>query len=116
MSPDLANLFAELPSTPQPEEQFRELLARPGLRIERIVSTGQASPPGFWYDQPQGEWVLLLRGQAWLEIAGEGRARHLLPGDFVHLPPGRKHRVAATDGENATVWLAIHYDETCPPA
>lgn len=115
MSPDLANLFAELPSTPQPEEQFRVLLARPGLRIERIVSTGQASPPDFWYDQPQGEWVLLLQGEATLEIAGEALPRRLRPGDFVHLPPRMKHRVAGTAPDQATIWLAIHYDETCPP-
>lgn len=110
-----SNLFEALPTVPQAAEQFLELLARPGLRIERIVSTGQASPPGFWYDQPGGEWVLLLQGEAELEIAGEPAPRRLHPGDFVHLPPHLQHRVAATAPDQATVWLAIHYDETCPP-
>jgi hypothetical protein len=42
-------------------EQVATLLTRPGLRVEQIVSRGQASPPGFWYDQAEGEWVLVLR-------------------------------------------------------
>jgi cupin 2 domain-containing protein len=33
------------------------LLTRPRIRIERIVSFGQANPPGFWYDQEEGECV-----------------------------------------------------------
>lgn len=116
VSPDLSNLFAQLPALPQAEEQFDTLLSRPGLKIERIVSTGQASPPGFWYEQPQAEWVLLLQGEAWLEIAGAATPHHLSPGDFLFLPPRLRHRVAATAAENTTVWLAIHFDETCPPA
>jgi len=115
LRPDLANLFAELPSTPQPEEIFCELLARPGLKIERIVSTGQASPPGFWYEQPGGEWVALLQGEAGLEFAGKAEIRRLLPGDFLHIPALERHRVAWTSADPPTVWLAIHYGETCPP-
>ena len=87
------NLFAGLPRSTLENEQFCELLARPGLRIERIVSTGQASPEGFWYDQPDGEWVLLIQGEAGLRFTDEAEARHLRAGDFVTwtLP-----RIAAT--------------------
>ncbi|HNK03134.1 MAG TPA: cupin, partial [Accumulibacter sp.] len=63
------NVFADLPKCSvgtQPDEQFVQLLQRPGLRIERIVSTGQASPAGFWYDQDEDEWILLLAGEAGL--------------------------------------------------
>ena len=115
MAARLTNLFEELPSAPLAEEQFLELFAQPGLRIERIVSTGQASPPDFWYDQPGGEWVLLLQGEAGLALEGEAGVRHLVPGDFLHLPPHLRHRVAWTAAGQVTVWLAIHYDETCPP-
>jgi cupin 2 domain-containing protein len=90
-------------------EQFSELLTRPGLRIERIVSTGQCSPEGFWYDQPEGEWVLLIQGAARLRFADETEARQLKAGDFVDIAPHRRHRVDWTTPEQPTIWLAIHY-------
>jgi len=77
-----------------------------GVRIERIVSHGQASPDGFWYDQPQGEWVALLCGSAELTIEGEG-TRTMNPGDWVNLPAHTRHRVEST--AVGTVWLAVHY-------
>ncbi|MCA9266762.1 MAG: hypothetical protein KDA60_23050, partial [Planctomycetales bacterium] len=40
------NVFHEVP-VELSAERVDELLTTPGLRIERIVSTGQASPPGF---------------------------------------------------------------------
>ena len=88
-------------------ERFDDLLARPGLRIERIVSFGQASPPGFWYDQPQDEWVLVLRGRAGLLVEGEAE-RTLEAGAFAFLPARRRHRVAWTANDEPTVWLAVH--------
>ena len=89
-------------------EQFVELLSRPGLRIERIVSAGQTSPPGFWYDQPQAEWVLVLEGEARLAFEDEPMPRLLKAGDFVDIAPHRRHRVVSTAAP--TVWLAVHYD------
>jgi cupin 2 domain-containing protein len=101
------------PLLPLPEVGTGEcvdlLLARPGLRIERIVSHGQASPPGFWYDQAEGEWVLLLAGTARLRFADEADARLLGPGDFLDIAPPRRHRVEWTDPAVATVWLAVFY-------
>ena len=108
-----ASLFADLPDGSGPEH-FSELLGRPGLRIERIVSHGQCSPPGFWYDQPRDEWVLLLRGAAGLLIQGEAE-RRLGPGDFVHLPARQRHRVTWTAAGEPTVWLALHFGEGAPP-
>jgi len=105
------NLFTGLPRSTLENEQFCELLARPGLRIERIVSNGQASPEGFWYDQPDGEWVTLLQGEALLRFADEPEARRLRAGDFVNIAPRRRHRVDWTDPEQPTIWLAIHYTE-----
>jgi cupin 2 domain-containing protein len=102
------NLFAPLPEAGA-SESIDLLLARPGLRIERIVSFGQASPPGFWYDQPEGEWVLLLLGAALLRFADEAEPRRLLPGDFIEVAPHRRHRVEWTDPEQPTLWLAAFY-------
>ena len=107
----LANLFAGLPSTATVDEQFSELLSRPGLRIERIVSTGQCSPPGFWYDQAEGEWVALLQGSATLRFEDTLELVDLAPGDFIEIAPHRRHRVESTDPGQPTVWLAIHFAE-----
>lgn len=104
-----ANIFDDLPEKSGPE-QFSELLARPGLRIERIVSHGQCSPPGFWYDQPEGEWVLLIKGKACLRFADEPAARDLQAGDWLNIAPHRQHRVEWTAPDEATIWLAVHYD------
>ncbi|MBY0298121.1 MAG: cupin domain-containing protein [Methylobacterium sp.] len=106
------NLLAGLPPPGTPDEEILTLLARPGLRIERIVSTGQASPPGFWYDQPQDEWVLVLAGAARLRLDGEPADRVLGPGDHLLIPAHRRHRVAWTSPDAPTVWLAVHL----PPA
>ncbi len=102
------NLLADLPTTLAGEE-LRTLLATPDLRIERIVSTGQASPPGFWYDQDWAEWVLVLAGQAALLIEGEAAPRVLEPGSYVHLPAHCRHRVEWTSTKTPTVWLAVHH-------
>lgn len=102
------NLFAQV-ATDRSAEQFDRLLLRSSTRIERIVSSGQASPPGFWYDQDDGEWVVLLAGEARLVIEGEQVARTLRPGDWVDLPPHCRHRVDWTSPDSETVWLAVHY-------
>jgi cupin 2 domain-containing protein len=106
----LTNLFSDL-ETPglAASERFEDILSRPGLRIERIVSTGQCSPPGFWYCQPQGEWVLVLAGGAGLRFEEEAAERVLRPGDFVEIPAQCRHRVEWTERDTPTVWLAVHY-------
>lgn len=105
------SIFAGLARSTAPDEQFAELLSRPGLRIERIVSTGQCSPPDFWYDQPAAEWVLLIQGAARLRFADEPTPRELSAGDFVDIAPHRRHRVEWTMPDPPTIWLAIHYAE-----
>lgn len=101
------NLFENIPEN-APEELFTELLEAGNVRIERIVSFGQVSPNGFWYEQEENEWVLLLEGSATLRFE-ESESIDLKPGDFVNIPAGRRHRVAKTDPANRTVWLAIFY-------
>jgi len=99
------NFFRDLP-TSLSEELIDNIFQSEHVRIERIVSTGQSSPPGFWYNQPEGEWVILLRGAATLEFQGESMLR-LTPGDYVYIPPHQKHRVFATSQRQTTVWLAV---------
>jgi cupin 2 domain-containing protein len=102
------NLLCPLPDAVT-AEWSDELLGRPGLRIVRIVSLGQASPPGFWYDQAEGEWILVLAGAARLRFAEEAEARLLGPGDWLDITPHRHHRVEWTDPTVPTVWLAVFY-------
>ena len=105
------NIFSPVPEAVH-GECFDDLLTRPGCRIERIVSHGQASPPGFWYEQDEDEWVLLLAGEAVLgfEDAPAGRywQMNLHVGDYVLNPKGQCHRVEFTDPAAETVWLAVH--------
>jgi cupin 2 domain-containing protein len=103
-----ANLFADIAAA-SAAEQILPLHAAPNLRIERIVSHGQASAEGFWYDQDEAEWVLVLAGSAGLQFEGEAAPRVLGRGDHVHIPPHARHRVAWTDAAEPTIWLAVHY-------
>jgi cupin 2 domain-containing protein len=100
------NLFTNIP-TDSPKELFTTLLESPGVRIQRIVSFGQTSPEGFWYDQDQDEWVILLQGAARLEF--EDRTVEMNRGDFLNIPAHEKHRVKWTSPDELTVWLAVHY-------
>jgi cupin 2 domain-containing protein len=102
------NLFARIPEQ-LADELCETLLAVPGLRLERIISAGQATPAGQWYDQETHEWVVLLRGAAGLVFEGELEIIVLHPGDYMHIPAHRRHRVAWTDPQGQTVWLALHY-------
>ncbi len=102
------NLFADIPGA-LAQEEIATLVASPAVRIERIVSRGQASPPGFWYDQPQDEWVIVLAGRAELAFENDDAPLRMDPGDYVHIPAHRRHRVAWTDPAQATVWLAVHF-------
>ena len=103
------NLLTD-PSVASSGESFENLLVRDGVRLERIVSRGQASPMGFWYDQPQDEWVVVLSGAADLHFEDEAGPRRLIAGDFVLIEAHRRHRVARTMPGADTVWLALHID------
>jgi cupin 2 domain-containing protein len=101
------NLLAGLPA-PQVDEQVERLIGSAGFRIERTVSTGQASPPGFWYDQPDDEFVVLLAGAARLSFEDGDRSLELKPGDWVEIPAYVHHRIEWTQADPPTVWLAVH--------
>jgi cupin 2 domain-containing protein len=83
--------------------------------MERIVSYGHASPAGFWYDQHEAEWVLVMSGRARLAIEGEAQERELDPGDSLFLPAHCRHRVTWTQPGEPTVWLAIFLDPRLAP-
>ena len=101
------NLFTDIPRE-MPDEICTPIVQADDVRIERIVSRGQASPPGFWYDQETNEWVLLVKGSALLRF-DDGREVALTPGDHLLIPRHVRHRVERTDPEGETVWLAVHF-------
>jgi cupin 2 domain-containing protein len=102
------NILADIPRQ-LANEQFIELLSVPNLRIERIVSVGHSSPPGYFYDQDRAEWVLILQGSAKVLFEGEPEPRLLGRGDYMHIPPHVRHRVEWTSPDGPTVWLTIHW-------
>jgi cupin 2 domain-containing protein len=107
--PRTGDLRQDLPAEPLPEELVDIQLKRSSLRIERIVSTGQATPDGEWYDQESDEFVALVAGAARLRIEGEAEDRALEEGDWVFLPAHCRHRVTWTRAKPPTVWLAVHF-------
>jgi len=104
MIPIVKNLFADLPPGVS-GESFADLFEKGTARIERIVSHSHASPEGFWCDQSNDEWVILLSGSATLEFL-QGPCVELTPGDYLTIPAHVKHRVARTSAQ--AVWLAVH--------
>ncbi len=101
------NLFAQIPGGLAGRDEFNEILAKnPHARVERIVSRGHASPPDFWYDQQETEWVLVVAGRARLRFEGD-RVLELGPGDHVLIPARTRHRVDWTDPSCDTVWVAL---------
>jgi cupin 2 domain-containing protein len=111
MTTDGGNIFANLPQSLS-AEVFEEIIRGERFRLERIISFGQATPAGQWYDQEQHEWVVLLSGAAGLRFEGEEGLRVLHPGNFVKIPAHTRHRVEWTDEKQSTVWLALHYSES----
>ena len=102
------NLLKNLPAAAR-AEAFTELLFRPGVRVERIVSRGQATPADEPMVQAQDEWVLLLEGAAGLRIDDSDEVT-LQAGDHVWIARGQKHWVTWTAKDRPSVWLAVHLD------
>jgi cupin 2 domain-containing protein len=104
---DAGNLFSAVEHGPL--EHVDVLAERGDLTIERIVSLAHASAPGFWYDSPRDEWVVLLSGAAALEFEHSTALHEMRPGDYVRIEAHRRHRVAWTHPDQPSVWLAVHY-------
>jgi cupin 2 domain-containing protein len=102
------NIFSKIPYFMQ-DEISETLLKTDDFRLERIISSGQATPFGEWFDQDSNEWVVLLSGSAGLLFEGEEEVRSMHPGDYIHIPAHQRHRVEWTDPGQKTVWLALHY-------
>lgn len=101
------NIFENIPAS-LPDEFFEEIVAKRGIRIERIVSYGHTTPQNEWYDQSTEEWVMVLRGEAILSFF-DGDDVKMRAGDYITIPAHKKHRVSWTKPDEETIWLALHY-------
>ena len=108
MSISIKNIFGNIPPE-LPDELFEEILAGSEFQVERIVSRGHRSPEGFWYDQDENEWVILLQGSAGLSFEGKEKPVVLHPGNCLLISRHRRHRVEWTDPDQNTIWLAVFY-------
>ena len=106
MHPPVFDIFAGTMTDVSTEEEFLSLHENGSMKIERIVSHGQASAKDFWYDQAGDEWVLLLRGEAELEFEHDAALVKLNAGSWLNIPRGTRHRVESTTAD--AVWLAVH--------
>jgi cupin 2 domain-containing protein len=104
MTVTVKNIFADVPQS-HPGEEIAALFENSAVKIDRIISHSHSSPEGFWYDQRDDEWVMVLRGTASLEFA-DGEVVEMSAGDYVIISRHVRHRVRQTSGE--TIWLAVH--------
>lgn len=105
---DIKNILSTIPQKNE-NEVFETILQTKSFRLERIVSTGQATQEGEWYDQDTDEWVLLLKGEAGVRIEGKDKIITLQTGDYTFLPAYKRHRVEWTAHDQETIWLALHF-------
>lgn len=104
----MGNLFDAIPAS-LPEELFEDILKTSSMRIERIVSRGHTTPEGDWYDQDEGEWVMVVKGSARILFEEGMREISMAAGDHINIPAHQRHRVSWTDPEQETIWLAVFY-------
>ncbi len=106
--PSSGNLLESIPAT-LPDELIDDLFSGRSFRVERIVSRGHASPNEFWYDQDEAEWVMVVQGEARLQLEEQAEPVHLTAGMYINIPAHVRHRVLWTHPDMDTVWLAIFY-------
>ena len=104
----IKNIFNDIP-VEIPDEITDTLISSEKIKIERIISKGQRSAENFWYDQEEGEWVILLKGKAKLKFYDQSELVELSPWDYLNIPAHRKHRVEWTSPEESCVWITVYY-------
>ncbi len=91
---------------PSDKEIIEKLIEKENIRIERIASFSDRSENGFYYDQDEYEFVLLLKGRAKLLFEGRGTVE-LKAGDWLVIEPHERHRVEYTSKD--ALWLCVFY-------
>ena len=107
MKDEINNIF-KLPIQLPQQELFEALFDNDKISIERVVSTGQVTPPGEWYDQQRDEWLIVLQGEGELSYE-DGSHIKLCVGDYLFIPAHQKHRVEYTSIELPCIWLTVFF-------
>ena len=107
MNPRNIFLYDKIPAESE-TELFETLCRDKNIKIERIISNGQAMPKGEWYNQGLNEWVMVIQGKATLELENNEKI-NLSKGDYLLIPAQLKHRVTYTSKNPVCIWLAIHF-------
>lgn len=102
------NIFSGIPDHIE-DEISQTVLKRKAFKLERVVSAGHVTPEGEWYDQDTDEWVMVLSGSAKLLFQDKKKVLRMNAGDYIHIPPHKRHRVEWTHPGEKTVWLALHF-------
>jgi len=105
--PKIGNIFDLTANLPK-EELFEVLVDNDNVLIEKVVSTGQITAPGNWYDQKREEWLIVLQGEGELSYEDSSRIK-LTSGDYLYIPARKKHRVEYTSTEPPCIWLTIFF-------
>ena len=103
----VTNIFDNIP-TQLHQELFQDIFSKDGLKIQRIVSQGEATQDDKWYIQEDDEWVIVLQGEATLSFEDDSDIK-LSSGDYIHIPAHKKHKVSWTSSDEQTIWLVVHY-------
>lgn len=88
-------------------EVFEVIFKKENVLIERIISSGQATPEGIWLEEDKDEWVLLLQGNSGIKF-DNGKILEMEKGDYILIPANTKHKVIYTSTDPHCIWLAIH--------
>ncbi len=108
MTLDIKNIFPGIKNQ-SPEEIFEPIIKTNQFKIERIISSGQSTDKGNWYDQDVDEWVILLKGSVGLLFESNNEKIIMKPGDYINIPAHQKHRVEWTVADEETIWLSVRY-------
>jgi cupin 2 domain-containing protein len=88
-------------AAPAVGEDTHRLAALGDVVVDQILS-GRLETP-VHYQQDEDEWVIVLQGQARLDV--DGHSLVLSPGDWVSIPARTPHRLVET--EPGTSWLTV---------
>ncbi len=105
--PEKHNIYENGLPEEKSRETFEELIRTQELLIEKIVSNGESTSEGVWYDQDKDEWVVLLTGNAQLKFEN-GTLLNMAPGDYILIPAHCRHRVEQTSVVPNCTWIAVH--------
>ena len=101
------NIFTKIPQELK-DELFEDIINKPNLKIQRIVSDGHTTNKFDWYDQDGDEWIILLQGSAIISFFDEDDVA-LEVGDYINISAHKKHKVSYTSKDEKTIWLVVHY-------